>query len=376
MPAAIQLTNMQKPVFGAHALAMLDLRLAVIPIGPGRKPYVSGFQRWRKRPGVTAISRWVEGHPQANIGVLPGLCGRGALVADCDTLEHAEAFQNLFGQSELRIRTNRGLHLWYRKESERLPGNLRKYGLDVDFKTGTQIAIAPPSIHESGHIYRLENCDWSALQCLRPIDIDALREYTGKSSSSEKWPLNTVPRDGSRGLSLNDHLVKRAWRFSTFDDMLADAHDFNAATLDPRGPIGDDELSQRAGAVWRDLQTGKIEKWEGADSMNKRHRFEIRRLCELDAKHGPDAYAMLLVLRDEHSARCRRDETFALSPEAMAGAGVMFGWTKERYRFSRDLLWRAGFVECVSKFVNSANGRSAAQFKLAKVSSGARGGGQ
>jgi hypothetical protein len=163
-----------KGVFATHAPVMRAKGLAVLPIGPDRKPHINSFNGTRYRPGEKIVGRWAEQFPDANIGVLPGLCGKGAMVADCDTFEAADEFQDRFGASDLKVRTRRGIHLWYGKAPFRLPGNLKKFGLEVDLKTGNQIAIAPPSVHESGHIYRLDGCDWDALHKLRSLKADRL----------------------------------------------------------------------------------------------------------------------------------------------------------------------------------------------------------
>ena len=139
-----------------------------MPIGPGRKPYVNSFSQWRYRPGAKIVDRWCEDFGHANIGVLPGLSGKGAMVADCDTFDAAVEFEDRFGKSDLHVRhAPRPTPLVWQGAIQ-APGNL-KYGLEVDLKTGKQIVIAPPSVHEIGHIYRLDGCDWDALNKLRKL---------------------------------------------------------------------------------------------------------------------------------------------------------------------------------------------------------------
>ena len=69
------------PVFATYAPAMREQQLAVVPIGPGRKPYVNSFNQWRYRPGAKIVDRWCEVFGTANIGVLPGLSKRRAQAA-------------------------------------------------------------------------------------------------------------------------------------------------------------------------------------------------------------------------------------------------------------------------------------------------------
>jgi hypothetical protein len=361
----------QTAVFGAHALEMRALDLAVVPIGVDRQPRVAGFNRWKCRPGSKVVAKWAEEHPTANIGVMPGLCGRGAVAFDCDSIDAAEEFQNRFGKSNLRVVTSRGQHLWYDKVSHKLPGNLRKFGLNIDIKAGTQITIAPPSLHESGHVYALaDGCDWAALNHLNELNLDALNALIDKRSPAPKLAdfrdVNHM-RDGSRKLWINDRLCASAWSFGGESEMLEWALILNAeiGTAHRNGPLEVEEVVTVVTSVWRDRLTGKIENWNGIGSMFKRSRIELDHLMNLDHKSGGNAYALLHVLRDEHSARCRRGETFAITPKAMADAQVMRGWTRETYEKVRDLLLKAGLLKLVTKFAeNNLEGRRAAQYSL------------
>ena len=364
-------------VFACHAPAMRQQRLAVVPLGHDRRPHVTGFNRWRGLPSTRRVKEWAERFPDANVGILPGLCGPGATVLDCDTPDAAEEVQDRFGKTQLRTMTRRGKHLYFAGVDAKLPGNLRKFGLDVDIKTGRQIVIAPPSNHESGHVYRLEDADWSALDRLPALDLGALAELTGnKGNSFQKSPtrLPTVVTVGERHTTLNKLLVKLAFDCAHLDAFLDLAHAFNAEFAPPLEAA---EVVEAAAKVWRDKAEGKIERWKGRTSMEKRSRSELRRLCELDAKRGPDAFGLLQVLRDEHSARCRRGETFQITAKSMAFSDVMPGWTRERYENARDLLIRGNLIERVQSFKrNSADGRRPALFKLVMVNMGAaRGGG-
>jgi len=131
-------------------------------------------------------------------------------------------------------------------------------------------------------------------------------------------------------------------------------------------------------AVWRDRETGKIEKWSGMPSRDKHRRIVAERLSLLDPKAAPLAYMLIERLVDEHGARCRCGETFALSVRAMAEAQVIPGWSWRQYDRACKLLLRAGLIEEVSEYVDTDDGRVAAQYRLSALIlyPGARGGGQ
>jgi hypothetical protein len=95
----------------------------------------------------------------------------------------------------------------------RLLGDLRKYGLDVDLKAGTNLVIAPPSIHESGVAYSLDDgCDWTALRDLVQPVVDRLRRLIDAHAkeAAAYTSGHRQMRDGSRGQWLNDRLCRHA----------------------------------------------------------------------------------------------------------------------------------------------------------------------
>lgn len=116
--------------------------------------------------------------------------------------------------------------------------------------------------------------------------------------------------------------------------------------------------------MWRDAQAGRIERWVRGSGIARLTRQEIRDLAQRSRRHGSDAAVLLGQLRIEHSARCRRGETFAISADAMALAQVVPGWTRERYRSARDVLIATGLIELVARSRTTAEGRIAAQYRL------------
>ena len=351
-------------IFGDNAVQMHHLGLAVIPLGPNRTPSVRGFNRWSRRPSQCAVEGWIASHPSDNIGVIPGLSK--VWVADVDDAGQVEEMQELLGATPLRTRTNRGVHLWYAKPCERLPSTLRRFGLNVDLKSGNSIVIAPPSIHESGKSYVLDDgCDWSALDELRRPDVAKLRKFLDGLSRPKPEISRREMRDGSRKLWLNDLLCSHAMHCDTEVELLDVARTANQ-NLGSRGVamLDDAIVVKRTAAVWKDAVAGKLEAWRGKSGNARARGSEIDELCRLSRNNGPDAFMLLMRLRIEHSARCRRGETFAITPKAMARDNVVPGWTRERYQKARDLLLLAGLVGKVTCVRSTADGRVAAQYRL------------
>ena len=350
-------------VFGDHAEHMASLGLAVVPLGRDRKPKVSGFNRWSHPPAVSTVADWVQRHPDANIGILPGLSG--VWVADVDSADQVNEVENLLGQTPLRVRTKRGVHLYYAETHERLPGTLRKNGLNVDLKAGNSIVIAPPSLHESGHRYRLDGADWSARSELPRPNIERLCRFLEGQGKRTVADSAREMRDGSRKQWFNDELVKQVSYCDTFDELLDVTRTLNM-DLPKLGhePLGDAVVFARAQKVWRDRQDGKIKPMLGGPGIAQLEESEIAALTRFDPKGAGDAFMLLAKLRIAHSARCRRNETFCITPQSMARDEVIPGWPWKRYMRARDLLIQANLLEKVSRFKCTRDGRIAAQYRL------------
>ena len=350
-------------VFAENAETLRRHGLCVIPMAPDRTPCVAGFQNWTKRPAASTIALWIEKYPDRNLAIVPGLSN--VIVADSDDADEDEAVEELLGRTELMVQTRRGRHRYYRAPPNiRLPGDLRPYGLKVDLKAGRSIVIAPPSIHESGAIYRLDGCDWSALKKLPSPNIDALKRLLDKSPKQvTRRPARL--RDGSRGQWINDRLCRHAPYCSSLDELLDKAQELNIDLPEMGYPsLDEQELVRRTQAVWRDVETGKLVprgEWTGSGSKLS---DDIDLLSRVDARRAPFAFVLLTKLRKEHAARSRRGETFAISPQAMSNGDVVPGWTRETYEKARNLLVETGLVVQVKAFQQSSRGRTAAQYAL------------
>ena len=357
------------PTFADFAPAMRREGWAVLPAN-GKSPIRDSFNKWTRAPGAAAVERWALKDADASIVYVPGLCStgkgkRGIVVVDCDDADAIERADETFGPTPGKVRTRRGAHRLYDGAGLDL-GNvssLRSFGLNADIKHGQRgagIAVAPPSQHEKepGFRYAWDGCDATVLHDLPPFPIQALRRILG--SGTTKTPKGAGGfREGSRGLWLNDQLVRHAWACDDFNELLDKAQQINGEL--PR--IGHEildarEVISRTKQVWKDLKAGKIER-----------RVGRRAACQSDADegrffgsfpNGSDAYLLLMMLRAEHDARCKRGETFILATAAMARSGIFAAWGPRRYGHARDLLLHEGFIREVSH----ARPRQAAEYTL------------
>lgn len=358
-------------IFADHALELRAFGLAVIPV-EGKSPQLKGYRQWRSPPSSKMLERLAGRFPNANIGILPG--PSKVFVADVDVAGQADEVEGLLGRTPLHVRSRRGVHLYYRdqKGTHGLPATLAALGLKVDLKGGCSIVVAPPSVHESGAIYRHDNCDWGALRDLPPPDINRLRKALERTTVREPQFAQPDERytEGHRGLGLNRILCRHAAFCDDFEGLLDVARNANA---DFPKPLEDKEVVKRAKQVWRDAEAGKLEPWVGGKSVVRTNAAEVKQLSAL-SRNGPDAFMLLMLLKAEHGARCRRGETFFIVADAMQRAGSLPRWSSKRITAARDILLKAGLIIRVTAARSIGTRVLPAEYSLAGTGGAARGG--
>jgi hypothetical protein len=375
-----------EPLFASKAPPMHRAGFAVVP-AHGKEPIRKGYRNWRHAPGAETVARWAEKDPGADIVYVPGLSrakpgGSGMVVVDADDEFACERVIETFGDTPGKVRTRRGRHFQYRDTGFNFSklSSLKAFGINADVKHGNSIVVAPWSRHEKDRsfVYAWDGCDETVIRDLPPFNGAALQRLIDKSRP--QTDISPTLRDGSRKLGLNDRLVPIVWSVSSETELLEHAFKINEeiGRADPRGPRTADQVMAAVRAVWRDRKTGKIEKWAGVESRDRQRRTLFDLLNGIDTKAAPLAYALIDRLLDEHAARCRSGKTFALSVRAMAEARVIPGWSWRQYDRACKLLLRAELIEVVSEYVDTADGRVAAQYRLSAfiLYPGARGGGQ
>lgn len=361
--------------FGDKAIAMRRAGFAVLP-AKGKRPIVKAFTTWRGPPSEATIAKWASQKPDADMVYVPGFSGRrGLVVVDADSAGAVADCKARFGDTPGQVRTRRGMHLLYdaagMEVSARFGRNitsLKQYGLEADLKHGRQIVVAPPSWHEADwrFHYAWEGCDETVIKELPPFKCAALDDLIKSGAALAKrrqidLSMRAPFRDDSRGQALNDHLfsIQAHFGFDTFDDMLDYARSWNAH-LEGCGrlPLDDGEVVDRSKQVWSDRH--KIVPWKNHRGTAVTDADEVRWMMEAH-RNGPEALALVLLLRAEHSARVERGETFEIKIKSMVDARVMGGWSADRLRNARDAALHAGLIILVSE--ETADAR--AQYTLA-----------
>lgn len=126
-----------------------SLGFATIPLVPrGKRPLRKGWLD-------AGHEQWMSAPSRANIGILTGERSGGLGVLDFDTRDGPEGVLGMTPQQlavlTLVVETARGWHVYARAHS--VSCGTPRAGLDVRGDGG--MVVAPPSVHPTGHIYRL-----------------------------------------------------------------------------------------------------------------------------------------------------------------------------------------------------------------------------
>ncbi|SBW05804.1 conserved hypothetical protein [uncultured Alphaproteobacteria bacterium] len=331
--------------FGSDAEDLARLGIAVLPLGgdQGKEPLVSGFGKWKRRPGGKHLAKLLQKFGDANIGALAHLSG--VTIVDIDDAALIPAMLERYGDTPLQTQTpSGGVHLWYRHNGERCR-NLRSEGLAVDIKGHGGYVVIPPSIRTSGpHVgkpYTFRRGDWGDLGSL---PFMRCTETIHGGDSPKVVPLSrcTETIHGDVG-TRNDRLFREVHGWAARNPgaspvaVRAFADQINARL---RPPLPEAEVEKTANSIIKMRAEGRL--WH-ADG---KPRFAVSQDF-LDQFEGDgNALMLMLTLILAHGAR---KEPFAISDAGMTAAEVIPGWRREKYRNAKGALLSYGMLRIVHK---------------------------
>ena len=121
----------------------------------GKKPLVTHFTKWKRRPDLKTIQKWINRYSDENVGIVTGPLS-GITVVDIDSADPnvQRAMIERFGDTPLKVRTpSGGCHLWYCHNGE-ASANLSP-DIPVQIKASGGIVVVPPSVRPTGsHVGR------------------------------------------------------------------------------------------------------------------------------------------------------------------------------------------------------------------------------
>lgn len=142
---------------------------SVIPLeANGKRPALASWLPYQTRAATfVELEQWFSTE-RRNIGVVTGHVS-GIFVLDADTPEALDWASTNMPPTEMRVRTSRGLHLYYplsadariRNKTRIRVGHGGRIGLDIRADGG--YVVGPGSTHPTGFIYTREGAGWGRL---------------------------------------------------------------------------------------------------------------------------------------------------------------------------------------------------------------------
>lgn len=147
-------TRLEQPLLHG-ALDLAEIGVPVFPLGARSKiPAISKKRGGRGMEDATTdaaqIIEWWSEYPNANIAIRTGVT---VDVLDIDGPEAFEALEKLRGYEPIdapMVKTSRGWHFWFAASGLKSRTGFTEH---CDFRGLDASATAPPSVHESGHVY-------------------------------------------------------------------------------------------------------------------------------------------------------------------------------------------------------------------------------
>jgi Bifunctional DNA primase/polymerase, N-terminal/Primase C terminal 1 (PriCT-1) len=220
----------------AAALEFVGRGLPVFPLRPRSKvpATVDGFKAATLDAGQ--VAEWWERWPDANIGVPTGPVS-GFVVLDVDErhggLASFEKLRRQLPRTAQVLTGSGGFHYWFRQVGEvRNSAGLLGDGLDVRGIGG--YVVAPPSVHESGNLYKWlrgleEAADWPA---------DLSKQARKRRNGTAEKALEIIP-EGQRRAALLSVAGKLKRSGLSGEEILPSLRELNKRC---RPPLDENEL--------------------------------------------------------------------------------------------------------------------------------------
>jgi hypothetical protein len=240
---------MQKPdgLFAA-ALEYASRGWPVLPLVPSGKKPLTKHGHLDATTDPDQIAAWWAQHPRANVGIVTG-ARSGILVLDVDSSDGDLALIELGAAvPTLTSVTAKGKHLYFVHAPAMGCCVALRPGLDVRGDGG--YVVAPPSVHESGFVYRWDDehfMGWGAN--LAPLP-ESLHQILLENHRPPKASLGGgVLREGQRNVGLTKFAGSVAAGARHLDEVLEAVLASNQARCRP--PLSPKEVTDIAKSIWR-----------------------------------------------------------------------------------------------------------------------------
>lgn len=191
-------------------------RFSVIPLEPrGKKPVAKWTAFQFGRPGDDNLTSWF-GDPDRdlNLGIVTGSISQ-IVVVDLDNLETIAWAETHLPLTEMKTRTARGQHWFYRHPGGTVRNAARvrtdDVQLAIDVRGDGGFVVGPPSIHETGVPYTRLGC-WPRVEQLPVFDPTWLVSEP-LSKSMDLDPAAAEPPASTKRVTDRQFVLQRAARY-------------------------------------------------------------------------------------------------------------------------------------------------------------------
>jgi len=185
-----------------------SLGLSVIPVPSGTKIPQCKWKVFQERRPTTKELSELFGDYDCNVCIVTGeISGIGVVDLDSDKAVQFAKDHDFFNNTP-RVKTSKGYHLYFKfKDGVRnSQGRADLPGIDVRGEGGC--AVAPPSIHESGHKY----C-WDEGRGLDDLPLADFPDMLLAKQPEEKRSISDILKNGSEKGSRNNDTTRLAGHF-------------------------------------------------------------------------------------------------------------------------------------------------------------------
>ena len=197
---------------------------------------------------------WFKEEPDANIALITGVVSR-LVIIDLDTPDAVAAFCALLGVADIAdlgtpyVRSSRGYHVYFLHPGGNVRGEIAIP--DCDVKADGGCCTAPPSIHQSGRVYRFELSPFAAPLAQLPAPVlERLAAHEAARAAKRNALVNSSPMPNLSGIGAGKYGI--AALQSTLDELAQCIHERNK-TLNAKAFA----LGRVVGAGALDLQTAQ-----------------------------------------------------------------------------------------------------------------------
>lgn len=248
---------MALPLENARQLDQWGFNVLPAKVG-GKSPQVP-WRKFQDQRTSDRLHHWFEGKKPRNYWIATGRIS-GVVVLDCDTPAAEQFWRDRIGDAMDQtacVRTRKGAHYYFSIEPNTPVASWsrddKEAGMTFDVRADGTGVIAPPSVHETGHVY-----EW-----VRSPDegIVALPEALRRPEETDEDPGTSAPRSmlsellskPPRGVGgRNNWLARVAGHYAKHFRLMRDAYETHvhqaAAMLEP--PLEPGEVTKLVESIW------------------------------------------------------------------------------------------------------------------------------